>query len=245
MLGIYLWDYLPRRKNQLSVSSKTDETADSTTDSGSWVDVDPASANNDLLAPDPLILDPLATTSTAIDPDDRLSIYPEQDTDALNRPSISTIDPVESTVKTSPVVDTRIIQFSLVPKDAEYFSGNLLVEALTDVGLEYGKPGIFHRYFGENDSRELIFSVTNMVNPGTFPIDDMNSFQCPGITLFLQTDMVADPLEAFDDLTSIGHLLVYRLFGKLLNANRQEVTMGDIIEPIRDSLKAKISLSNV
>lgn len=244
VLGIYLWDYFRRKKTQEAINSKPPAKTkiNSPDESGSWVDVKPSKTKNDTA--DLLDFDPLAGHPETLTKPERPSIHPTQAVDEINPSVISTKEPDSPAEVKIPVIpNIEIIQFSLVPKKpAESFPGDKLLEALTEEGLEYGDPGIFHRYLGEKDNRECIFSIVSLVEPGTFPIDNMDAFQCPGITLFLQTTQVSNPLEAFDDLTSIGHLLSYRLFGKLLDAQRHEVTMDDI-EPIRNALKVKLNLS--
>lgn len=89
------------------------------------------------------------------------------------------------------------------------FQGEELRDALEDLNLEHGEMGIFHRY--DPRLREPLFSVASLVEPGTFPIDDMASFHCPGVVLFFQPATVANPLAVYDDLVRTCHRLADRL----------------------------------
>ena len=62
------------------------------------------------------------------------------------------------------------------------FQGPQLLEAFRGEGLEFGKYGAFHL---AADSGEPVFSVADMVEPGSFPEDDMDSFATGGMTIFM------------------------------------------------------------
>lgn len=239
--GIYFWDFLKKRKAVTRSRSSTREPLVGSNFEGEELKHKELEHSEFL---DSLESESVSTKPPPIVADDLLSLNPVEETATVTSPSITTMadiemDTAKSKMDAASNVDHKIIQFSLVPKDAEFFSGNALLQALTDVGLECGEKGIFHRFHEKDGSKYEIFNVASLIEPGTFPMGDMSSFQCPGITLFLQTDAVPDALEAFDDLTDTGHDLVFRLFGKLLDGRRQEVTMADFIEPIRDSLIAQ------
>ena len=82
-----------------------------------------------------------------------------------------------------------LIQLSVVASEDGYFDGEALRDALVELDLIYGDMGIYHRY--DREYREPLFSVASLVEPGTFPIEDMESFECPGVVLFFQPTQVA------------------------------------------------------
>lgn len=120
-----------------------------------------------------------------------------------------------------------VVQLSVVAVDNAYFTGGEILEAFTRVGLRYGDMGIFHLY---NEVDEILFSVASMVEPGTFPMENMMSFECPGVVLFFQANHVDAPLEVFDSLVSCCHELAIRLNGVEWDVNRQPLTTEKIIE---------------
>ena len=115
-----------------------------------------------------------------------------------------------------------LIQISIVSGRDKVFSGEELRDALLDLDLIHGDMGIFHRY--DRQFRQTLFSVASLVEPGTFPMDDMESFQCPGIVLFFQPAKVSDPLSVYDDLVSTAHDLALRLGGTEWDEKRQPLT---------------------
>ncbi|MGX2039270.1 cell division protein ZipA C-terminal FtsZ-binding domain-containing protein [Methylocaldum sp. MU1018] len=121
-----------------------------------------------------------------------------------------------------------LIQLSVVAEDEFVFAGDELKNALLDLDLVHGDMGIFHRY--DRASRKPLFSVASLVKPGTFPIDDMTSFECPGIVLFFQPATVDDPLRVFDDLVNTSHELAVRLSGIEWDDSRRPLTDEKITE---------------
>jgi cell division protein ZipA len=136
--------------------------------------------------------------------------------------------------RTAPLGAPFLIQISVVAEEEGYFVGQELREALDDLRLIYGDMGIYHRY--DRDYRTPLFSVASLVEPGSFPIKDMENFQCPGIALFFQPPQVDNPLGVFDDLIATCHALAYRLNGIEWDENRKPLTVEKIAQ-MRSRLK--------
>lgn len=133
-------------------------------------------------------------------------------------------NPVER--RTAPLGAPFLIQISVVANDEEYFDGIELRDALDDLRLIYGDMGIYHRY--DREYRVPLFSVASLVEPGTFPIKDMENFECPGVVLFFQPPQVDDPIAVFDDLVTTCHELALRLNGVEWDEKRQPLTQEKI-----------------
>lgn len=125
-----------------------------------------------------------------------------------------------------------LIQFSLVAIDDAGFNGAEIATALKEAGLVYGNMKIFERL---DDNRQVDFGVASMVNPGTFPEQDLHLFSCPGVVFFMQPKLVDDPLAVFNDLISLVFLLSRQLRGELWDAQRQPLT-EETIKSVRQSL---------
>ena len=119
-----------------------------------------------------------------------------------------------------------LIQISVVAGPGRFFDGSDLKQALLDTDLLYGDMGIFHRY--DRTFKQALFSVASLVEPGTFPIDEMESFECPGIVLFFQTARVSNPLEVYDDLVETSKDLATRLKGIQWDETRQPLSASRV-----------------
>ena len=127
-----------------------------------------------------------------------------------------------------------LIQVSVIAGSGRRFQGAELKQALLDNDLLYGDMGIFHRY--TEDLTQTLFSVASLVEPGSFPIDDMNNFECPGIVLFFQTARVADPLATYDDLVNTSRELAHQLHGIQWDEQREPLSASKIAH-MRNLLK--------
>lgn len=133
-----------------------------------------------------------------------------------------------------------LIQVSVVAGPGRFFHGAELRQALLDADLLYGEMGIFHRY--DRDLTQTQFSVASLVEPGTFPIDAMEHFDCPGIVLFFQTARVSDPLGIYDDLVNTSRELAQRLHGIQWDEARQPLSASKVAH-MRNLLKQPIAPS--
>jgi len=158
----------------------------------------------------------------------------DEEDDDLPQPSHPEPAAVAEPAQTAPLGAPFLIQLSVVAEREAFFNGEDLRDALTDLDLIYGDMGIYHRY--DREYRKPLFSVASLVEPGTFPIDDMESFQCPGVVLFFQPPQVADPIAVFDDLVSTARDLAQRLDGLEWDERRQPLT-GDKLARMRERLE--------
>jgi cell division protein ZipA len=80
-------------------------------------------------------------------------------------------------------IDTgKILLLYVRAASGEDFAGPELLEAFESEGLEFGKLGAFHQH---DNSGDTVFSVANMHEPGSFPLEDMDEFKSGGIIAFM------------------------------------------------------------
>jgi cell division protein ZipA len=146
--------------------------------------------------------------------------------DSIYEPEEDDIEPPQR------VAVPAIIQFSLIAKADEGFNGIDLVKAFGIVGLEYGNLKIYERL----DSNRLVdFGVACMVEPGTFPDSNLDTFYCPGLVFFMQPGALDDAQTVFDDYIETIQLLAIELDGIILDHHRQTLTDATI-QSLRQSL---------
>jgi cell division protein ZipA len=127
-----------------------------------------------------------------------------------------------------------IVQIKVTAHEGMCFSGTLLFDALSKAaGLEYGPMNIFHKQSGKDQLP--LFSVVNLVEPGTFPVDDPGHFESPGVVFFLQVAVSERPLQAFDEMLRTVHILASRIGGEIRDAENRLLTVKKT-ESIRESL---------
>ena len=130
------------------------------------------------------------------------------------------------------VTAPAIIQFSLLSNDEEGFNGIDLANAFAIVGLEYGSLKIYERL----DANRLVdYGVTSMVEPGTFPANDLETFYTPGLVFFMQPSALEDAQTIFDDFIDTINLLAIELDGYALDHHKQPFS-DETLQALRNSL---------
>ena len=94
----------------------------------------------------------------------------------------------------------KLVVMHLVAKEGKKFKGAAVLKALQAHKLRFGEMEIFHRIMKIDDKDISVFSVANMVKPGTLIPDEMDKSQLPGISFFLKLPAPIDSLKAYDDM---------------------------------------------
>ncbi len=119
----------------------------------------------------------------------------------------------------------------VVSKSGEPFGGGELLEAMENSGLNYGKHRIFHYYH----EQETVFSVANMLEPGVFDMDNIDSFRSPGVSLFMRLPTALEGLQAFADMLAVAQGLARKLGAEVLDERRQPLSQ-ERIAALRDQV---------
>ncbi len=94
----------------------------------------------------------------------------------------------------------KLVVMHLMPKDGKTFKGAAVLKALQVHKLRFGEMDIFHRITAIDDKDVSVFSVANMVKPGTLIPDELEKAELPGISFFLKLPAPIDSLKAYDDM---------------------------------------------
>lgn len=193
-----------------------------------------------------------ASIDTEVDSDSDPAIQPEQSSLALDEPvpvlmdSVDEPDPVKpgsvkqesveplftSHTKTSQAsaestgrqaAAGEVIVFHLRAGD-EPFAGNKLLDALVAQQMRYGSMKIFHRHAESDGSGQVLFSMANSVEPGTFDLNAMDSFTTPGVSFFIALDEVDEPSQAFGLMLETIGCVMEAVGGELKDETRSAVT---------------------
>lgn len=125
-----------------------------------------------------------------------------------------------------------ILLFHLAPvKDT--FDGETIVHAASECGIEPGEMEIFHRYRDPGTPGGALFSIANMVKPGTFPFGAMAEFQSPGLTMFSQAEGAADDPGRLEEMLTTAHCLANLLDARILDDTRSPLT-PEVEQRLRD-----------
>lgn len=136
-------------------------------------------------------------------------------------PSMSATD---STEENKPEIDPEVIVVSVVMPEGGAIAGAALLPTLLTLGLRYGEMNIFHRHEDNAGNGKVTFSLANMMNPGTFDLDEIESFSTQGLTLFMTLPNAADPFSVFENMMQAAKQLALEFNAQLLDDKRSVMT---------------------
>ena len=118
---------------------------------------------------------------------------------------------------------SEVLVINLLSK-GEPFEGSVLLQSLMACGMRYGDMSIFHRYSREDGTGQVLFSLANGVEPGTFNISRMESSHTPAISLFMGLPGPAEPLKAFTLMEEVARKLALDLGAELKDEDMSVLT---------------------
>jgi cell division protein ZipA len=121
-------------------------------------------------------------------------------------------------------IDPEFLVISVHAPENQPISGAALLPCLLTLGLKYGEMNIFHRHQDNAGNGEITFSVANILNPGTFDLDHMETFVTKGVTLFMKLPNPSNPFEVFEQMLAAAQHLAKEFNGQLLDDQRSVLT---------------------
>ncbi|MDF1820814.1 MAG: cell division protein ZipA [Alcanivoracaceae bacterium] len=118
----------------------------------------------------------------------------------------------------------EVMVVHLVSPPDQVFQGRELLQQLLEQGMRFGEMSIFHCHGRTEQGSELLFSMANAMEPGTFDIDDMEKGTFRGVTFFMKLPGPSQPLEALDRMVSVSRRLAQGLGGELRDDQRSVLT---------------------
>jgi cell division protein ZipA len=120
-----------------------------------------------------------------------------------------------------------IVSITLLSKQ-ESFNGEKLLHCMLSRGLRFGDMDIFHRHKHTSGEGPIQFSLANALKPGTFNLDDMNSFKTRAVTLFMILPGPKEPLKAYELMLETAQHLATELDGQLLDDTKSALTQQTV-----------------
>jgi cell division protein ZipA len=122
--------------------------------------------------------------------------------------------------------DELLIQL-YITSSGDAFAGDEIQSAAERCKLHPGDMDIFHRTRGDVPGGEPLFSMANLVKPGTFPFDDMSDFTTPGLAVFAQFRGEPSDLMVFDEMLDATRVMAELLGGDIRGPRREPIREAD------------------
>jgi len=130
----------------------------------------------------------------------------------------------------------EVLMLFIDKKDGEEIDGAKLLPILLTLGFKFGEMDFFHRHEDNAGKGEVLFSLANMYNPGTFDIDKMEQISTRGLTMFMTLPNAAEPLQTFNMMHNAAKKIADEFDAVVLDGNRQPLDVAIVrsyVEKIR------------
>jgi len=120
--------------------------------------------------------------------------------------------------------EMQVIVLNVHCAGEEAFIGTDLFESMQQNGLIYGEMDIFHRHVDLSGNGKVLFSVANMIHPGTFEHTDPAQFMTKGISFFMTLPCYGEAEQNFNLMLRTAQQMADDLGGNVLDDQRNLMT---------------------
>lgn len=127
-------------------------------------------------------------------------------------------------VEPQPEPEMQVIVLNVHCTGENAFIGTKLFDSMEQNGLLYGEMDIFHRHADLSGTGKVLFSVANMMQPGTLKHDDPADFSTKGISFFMTLPCFGDGEQNFKLMLKAAQQIADDLGANVLDDARNLIT---------------------
>ncbi|GMQ47422.1 cell division protein ZipA [Vibrio sp. 10N] len=160
-------------------------------------------------------------------------------------PAVVNLSEASKEVKEEPKEpDMQVLVLNVHCSGEAPFNGTQLFDSMRQNGLIYGEMDIFHRHADLSGTGKVLFSVANMMQPGTLQHDDPATFTTKGISFFMTLPCFGEAEQNFKLMLRTAQQISDDLGGNVLDDQRNLMTpqrLDAYRQQIKDFNQAKAS----
>jgi cell division protein ZipA len=131
----------------------------------------------------------------------------------------------------------KIVSLYVAARAGHTLRGEDIVVAAEKTGLTFGHMNVFHRLVENHPERGPIFSMANIMQPGSFDMAHIRELETPAIAFFLTLPAPLTALDAWEKLLPNVQRMAELLDGVVLDDGRNALGRQRIMH-IREELRA-------
>jgi cell division protein ZipA len=168
----------------------------------------------------------------------RLTDTPDREPDLFDEPPPE-VDESGSAIQNEETPEDKpdwemVVAFTVMAPEGRAFTGRAVKAALDKHDLHFGDMQIFHKHVG-GTRKQILFSVANILDPGTLLPDQFVTMTTPGLLIFTRLPGPVNGLALFDDLLDTARGINDQLGGILCDESRQPVS-DEALEATRSKI---------
>lgn len=131
----------------------------------------------------------------------------------------------------------KIVSLYVAARAGQVLRGEDIVVAAEKTGLTFGHMNVFHRLVENHPERGPIFSMANILQPGSFEMSSIRELETPAIAFFLTLPAPLTALDAWEKMLPNVQRMAELLDGVVLDDGRNALGRQRIMH-IREDLRA-------
>ena len=130
----------------------------------------------------------------------------------------------------------QVVAIYIKAKPDKKFSGIDIFKAAEAAGMKPGNMDIFHHFLEDGGEKgRTLFSLANMLEPGSFEFDNPGKNNTAGLVMFMQLPSLVEPVLVFDLMYHTAEKISAGLDGELYGSDQKKLDSKAMMQ-IREKL---------